>query len=138
MYDVAKEPRRSLFHPSSDPLFYSFLCPHPLPFRPLHLNHGCRNTRGTHRAAPVAAILFIPFIHALCSPPLLSLSTQMAADMKAKEIEGDAVKVHRIRITLTSRNVKNLEKGAHRHPFYSRAAFSLPAWQRVPHANHRS
>ena len=34
----------------------------------------------------------------------------MAADMKAKEIEGDAVKVHRIRITLTSRNVKNLEK----------------------------
>ena len=34
----------------------------------------------------------------------------MAADMKAKEIEGDTVKVHRIRITLTSRNVKNLEK----------------------------
>ena len=38
----------------------------------------------------------------------------MAADMKAKEIEGDTVKVHRIRITLTSRNVKNLEKGAPR------------------------
>ena len=34
----------------------------------------------------------------------------MAADMKAKEIEGDAVKVHRIRIPLPSRNVKNLEK----------------------------
>ena len=32
--------------------------------------------------------------------------------MKAKEIEGEAAKVHRIRITLTSRNVKNLEKGA--------------------------
>ena len=30
--------------------------------------------------------------------------------MKAKEIEGEAAKVHRIRITLTSRNVKNLEK----------------------------
>jgi len=32
------------------------------------------------------------------------------AAMKAKEIEGGDVKVHRIRITLTSRNVKNLEK----------------------------
>jgi len=33
--------------------------------------------------------------------------------MKAKQFEDDAaVKVHRIRITLTSRNVKNLEKGA--------------------------
>lgn len=34
--------------------------------------------------------------------------------MKAKQFEDDAnVKVHKIRITLTSRNVKNLEKGAH-------------------------
>ena len=34
------------------------------------------------------------------------------AAMKAKQFEEDAaVKVHRIRITLTSRNVKNLEKG---------------------------
>jgi hypothetical protein len=33
--------------------------------------------------------------------------------MKSKQFEEDAaVKVHRIRITLTSRNVKNLEKGA--------------------------
>ena len=33
--------------------------------------------------------------------------------MKAKQLEGDDpnAKVHRIRITLTSRNVKNLEKG---------------------------
>ena len=37
------------------------------------------------------------------------------AAMKSKQIEEDpAVKVHRIRITLTSRNVKNLEKGAPR------------------------
>merc|ERR1712005_26828 len=34
-----------------------------------------------------------------------------AAAMKAKQIEDEtAAKVHRIRITLTSRNVKNLEK----------------------------
>ena len=34
-----------------------------------------------------------------------------AAALKAKELEGDAgAKVHRIRITLTSRNVKSLEK----------------------------
>ena len=34
------------------------------------------------------------------------------AAMKSKQFEEDAsVKVHRIRITLTSRNVKNLEKG---------------------------
>ena len=33
------------------------------------------------------------------------------ADMKAKQFEDEAaVKIHRIRITLTSRNVKNLEK----------------------------
>ena len=33
------------------------------------------------------------------------------AAMKAKQLEeGEAAKVHRIRITLTSRNVKNLEK----------------------------
>lgn len=33
--------------------------------------------------------------------------------MKAKQLEDpEAAKVHRIRITLTSRNVKNLEKGA--------------------------
>ena len=37
------------------------------------------------------------------------------AAMKSKQFEEDAaVKVHRIRITLTSRNVKNLEKGAPR------------------------
>ena len=53
---------------------------------------------------------FLFLLFALSAHTLLSLSTQMAADMKAKEIEGDAVKVHRIRITLTSRNVKNLEK----------------------------
>ena len=41
---------------------------------------------------------------------MAAATPEMAADMKAKEIEGDAVKVHRIRITLTSRNVKNLEK----------------------------
>ena len=36
--------------------------------------------------------------------------------MKAKQFEEDSsVKIHRIRITLTSRNVKNLEKGAQRH-----------------------
>lgn len=35
------------------------------------------------------------------------------AAMKSKQFEEDpSVKVHRIRITLTSRNVKNLEKGA--------------------------
>ena len=34
------------------------------------------------------------------------------AAMKSKQFEEDAaVKVHRIRITLTSKNVKNLEKG---------------------------
>ena len=34
--------------------------------------------------------------------------------MKAKMVEDDAmVKVHRIRITLTSRNVQNLEKGTY-------------------------
>lgn len=34
------------------------------------------------------------------------------AAMKSKQFEEEAaVKVHRIRITLTSRNVKNLEKG---------------------------
>ena len=34
------------------------------------------------------------------------------AAMKSKQFEDEAaVKVHRIRITLTSRNVKNLEKG---------------------------
>ena len=34
------------------------------------------------------------------------------AAMKAKQFEEDAAaKVHRIRITLTSRDVKNLEKG---------------------------
>ena len=41
--------------------------------------------------------------------------------MKSKQFEEDAaVKVHRIRITLTSRNVKNLEKGVpHAHtPLY--------------------
>merc|ERR1711985_185267 len=38
-------------------------------------------------------------------------SMEDAAAMKAKQFEDDAaVKVHRIRITLTSRNVKNLEK----------------------------
>ena len=43
--------------------------------------------------------------------------------MKSKQFEEDAaVKVHRIRITLTSRNVKNLEKGV---PATSPAA-SLP------------
>eukprot|EP00296_Roombia_truncata_P009191 JP447758.1.p2 GENE.JP447758.1~~JP447758.1.p2 ORF type:complete len:142 (+),score=35.87 JP447758.1:34-459(+) len=32
------------------------------------------------------------------------------ADLKKGQFEGDEAKVHRIRITLTSRNVKNLEK----------------------------
>jgi len=42
--------------------------------------------------------------------------------MKAKQFEDDAaVKVHRIRITLTSRNVKNLEKGAQPAPASLRA-----------------
>ena len=37
-----------------------------------------------------------------------------AAALKSKALDEDpaAAKVHRIRITLTSRNVKNLEKGA--------------------------
>merc|ERR1712083_253353 len=39
-----------------------------------------------------------------------------ASAMKAKQIEEEAaVKVHRIRITLTSRNVNNLEKGDASH-----------------------
>jgi len=48
----------------------------------------------------------------LADAPLpLPLQADMAA-MKSKQFEEDAsVKVHRIRITLTSRNVKNLEKG---------------------------
>lgn len=46
----------------------------------------------------------------------LCLDTNVAqadmAEMKSKQFDEDAaVKVHRIRITLTSRNVKNLEKG---------------------------
>jgi small subunit ribosomal protein S20e len=45
------------------------------------------------------------------SPSLLFARVQAAAE-KTKQIEEDASasKVHRIRITLTSRNVKNLEK----------------------------
>lgn len=49
------------------------------------------------------------------SPFGLCCCAQDASALKAKQFEDDAnVKVHRIRITLTSRNVKNLEKGAHR------------------------
>ena len=63
------------------------------------------------RTAPrLSPQFFLFLLFALSAHTLLSLSIQMAADMKAKEIEGDTVKVHRIRITLTSRNVKNLEK----------------------------
>jgi len=52
--------------------------------------------------------------------------------MKAKQFEDDsAVKaqVHRIRITLTSRNVKNLEKGAYsQHSPVFCSAVNLRAW----------
>ena len=48
------------------------------------------------------------------------------AAMKSKQFEEDAaVKVHRIRITLTSRNVKNLEKGAPRPLLVSHPPRSL-------------
>merc|ERR1712054_269648 len=52
------------------------------------------------------------FLFGLLSPLVVTMSAEAdAAAMKAKQIEEDAsVKVHRIRITLTSRNVKNLEK----------------------------
>lgn len=53
--------------------------------------------------------------------------------MKAKQFEDDsAVKVHRIRITLTSRNVKNLEKGAQLGTAAPGAALRQPASPLLP------
>ena len=51
-------------------------------------------------------------LHIYASEPCVSLwQTADVAASKAKQFEDDATaKVHRIRITLTSRNVKNLEK----------------------------
>ena len=46
-------------------------------------------------------------------PPRCTHTQQMATKPVAKEgVEVEGAQVHRIRITLTSRNVKNLEKGA--------------------------
>jgi hypothetical protein len=39
-----------------------------------------------------------------------STSSTMASFAKAKDLASEEARVHRIRITLTSRNVKNLEK----------------------------
>lgn len=53
--------------------------------------------------------------------------------MKAKQFEDDAnVKVHRIRITLTSRNVKNLEKGKHCPAWWSQFIMQLRCAEPAP------
>jgi hypothetical protein len=58
------------------------------------------------------------------------------AAMKSKQFEEEAaVKVHRIRITLTSRNVKNLEKGACCDGSRLLPARSAPAEAHVPVPN---
>ena len=57
------------------------------------------------------------------------------AAMKSKQFEEDAsVKVHRIRITLTSRNVKNLEKGAWRRRSCTQPALLCRVVAAQPHA----
>ncbi len=54
------------------------------------------------------------------------------AAMKAKQIDEVEAKTHRIRITLTSRNVKNLEKGAQSVPCARSAASTAPRCSCVP------
>lgn len=45
---------------------------------------------------------------------------------KPKTVEAEETRIHRIRITLSSRNVKNLEKGASMHSGVSCTACSVP------------
>lgn len=44
-------------------------------------------------------------------PPCVLLPPQMSKPVEKAGLEGQGAALHRIRITLTSKNVKNLEKG---------------------------
>ena len=59
--------------------------------------------------------------------------------MKAKMVEDDAMaKVHRIRITLTSRNVQNLEKGACSRSRHAVARPATKSTRHLPFGEHHS
>ncbi|KAG7377706.1 40S ribosomal protein S20 [Phytophthora pseudosyringae] len=53
--------------------------------------------------------LSVPLSLCVCAPGS-PLSTTMSQVNKPKTVEAEETRIHRIRITLTSRNVKNLEK----------------------------
>ena len=86
--------------------------------QPPRAGGGGRGGTASGRAVPAAAQRLrlgggrhSPLPYPPCTPPLSQMATAMKPAQKPGVEEADAAPIHRIRITLTSKSVRNLEKG---------------------------